>query len=614
MSHYVFKAHLCGLICPECPEPLAFTKVRLYRPKDEPGVTALVAANPKETFAELSDEQVEAKSGNLLAEATTDENGFVTFELGDEQDYDGGPFEVDVSVATVAGLDPDEAPEKPRHYSLTTLQPRWRQTEKGQIAAWDYCIHPRYWCRVRERFGVWTICGRVVHCDTGQPIPGVRVRAFDRDWLQDDPLGSGFTDLQGKFRIHYKTSTFQPGTWIDVELIGGPDLYFRVETGAGSPLLIEPPSRGRQPDRENVGPCFCVELCLDEPPEEEGEPIPVFTHVGAYHFPTQIDSAPAGTGLTVGENRAFYATTRLNGILSKKLNGNQMEYRFEVREIDATGAPLGGWTAVAPGQIRRTVIGIWEHWVGGPINPIESKVYTVNGTPGPNELVAQIVNGWIRVPQESNVFGPEGYFQPNGNMIRLDTRTLAPFPDIDLTGLVTGDSSTSTGQALAEDRHFQIRMRVREVNNLGVSLPGTEAGGGTLQHITISNTRYDNILRHPAWMPVTVNNALAVAMVDIDQLTANGCSGITNALDVQLTAAHPHLGNVTVSMSGPGGPYSFNLPAPVPGEQFGAAAPNFNVGDLDPCAYIVTLRVPVLVTTGDSEPDPLFDQIAFCKT
>lgn len=608
MSHYTFRAHLCGLICPDCPEPLIFTKVRLYRVERDPQTVEQVAADPKETFAALTDEQVKAKSGNLIAEATTDEQGFVTFELGDEQDYDGGAFEIDIVPQTVAGLDPEEAPKDPRQYSLTTLQPRWRETEKGLVAAWDHCIHSRYWCRVRRSFGVWAICGRVVHCKTGQPIPNVRVRAFDRDWLQDDPLGSDFTDLQGRFVIYYKTSAFRQGTFIDVELIGGPDLYFRVETGAGTPLLVEPPSRGRQADRENVGPCFCVRLCLDETPQEDGEPVPVFTHVGGYHFPTQIDSAPAGSGLTVGDQRGFHNTLRLNGILSKKLNGQPMEYRFEVREIDAAGNPLGGWTAVAPGQIRRTVIGIWEHFVGGFPNPIESKVYTVNGTPGPNELVASVVGGWIRVPQESNVFGPQGFFQPNGNMIRLDSHTLAPFPDIDLTGLVTGNSSTSTGKPLAQDRHFQIRMRVRQWG-----LPATEQGGGVLQHIAISNTHYDNFVQHPAWMAETINNALAVYMVDIDQLTGNGCSEITNDLDVTFTAAQPHLGNVTITMSGPGGPYSFTLPAPVPGEQFGTATPNFTVGDLDPCAYIVTLRVPLLLTNGDVEPDPRFDQIAFCK-
>jgi len=42
---------------------------------------------------------------------------------------------------------------------------------------------------------------------------------------------------------------------INIEWVGGPDLYFRVETLSGTVLLAEPPLRGRAPDRENAGPC-----------------------------------------------------------------------------------------------------------------------------------------------------------------------------------------------------------------------------------------------------------------------------------------------------------------------------------------------------------------------
>ena len=32
-----------------------------------------------------------------------------------------------------------------------------------------------------------------------------------------------------------------------------------------------------------------------------------------------------------------------------------------------------------------------------------------------------------------------------------------------------------------------------------------------------------------------------------------------------------------------------------------------------PCSYTVTLAVPVLLTTGDTNPDPVQDQLAFHK-
>jgi hypothetical protein len=289
-----------------------------------------------------------------------------------------------------------------------------------------------------------------------------------------------------------------------------------------------------------------------------------------------------------------------------------MEYRFEAQEIDAAGTPLGPWTPVAPGQIQPTKIGLWEKFdpdFPGDPDPIKTKDYVVNGVPGPDVLVPAIVAGWIRVPQESNVFGVEGSFVPNGDMIILDTRTLAPFPSIDLTGLVTGNSSTSTGQPLAQNRHFSLRLRVREVGSVTAGLVA-----GTCQHVAINNRLYDDITHHPAWMPVVTSNQLAVAMVDVAQLMSTGCVEIADDLDVVFTAAHPTLGAVTLSMSGPGGPYGFTLPAPAtPGDHFGTATPGFTVADLDPCAYIITLSVQVLLTTGDSIPSDLIDPIAFCK-
>jgi len=265
---YVFKGRLCGLICAECREALSEVTIRLYRSRDDQNVTALAVANPKETLKLLSDEEVKAKAGSLLAETKTDADGNFSFTLDEKkQKYGGQAFEVDVYCATVPHRKPSPKSPEPRQFSITTLQPLWRQSEGGFAAAWDYCIPHRFWCHFRSHFGAWTICGRVRVCDTGTAVGGVRVRAFDVDWLQDDDLGSAVTDSSGHFRIDYSTADFKRTIFspaINIELFGGPDLYFRVETLSSTPLLVEPPSRGRQPDRENVGHCFCVELFLAE--------------------------------------------------------------------------------------------------------------------------------------------------------------------------------------------------------------------------------------------------------------------------------------------------------------------------------------------------------------
>jgi len=628
---YLFRGHLCGYICPDCPEDLSNVTVRLYRLREEQNPTALASAEPKRTFKILSDEERNQKEQYLIAEAETDEEGRFQFELDDEEtDYNGEAFEVDVYLETVPGVPPD-VERDPVQFTITALQPHWRKAEEGAMFAWEYCLPQRWWCRIRELFGAWTICGQVTHCQTGQPIgAGSTVIAFDRDWIQDDEIGSAVTDANGRFRIDYVREDFEPGVIIDIELIGGPDLYFHVESPAGQKLLEEDPSKGRTSARENAGPCFCVDLCVEEEPPDGDDGVdsyPAFTHVGGYHFPTEIDSAPSGTGETIGSGRAFFRNLRLNGVLSKKFGGDPMEYKFQYRELDPSGSPLSGWNDVDPSQIERTKLGVLEKWAPtspSDPNPIKTKEYIVGDTPGPNEVAASFNGVWVEVPQESNVFGTDGSFVPNGNQIQLNSRTLATFtPAVDLSGLKAGDSSTSTGKSLVQNKHFAVRMLVRKQGSSG---PGTNAG--TLQHIAVNNRLYD-YTRHPNWMAETVNGGLAVAMVNIDQLGTSGCQEITDSLDVLYTAAHPNLGNVSISMKGPGGPYSIAVPPPGPGggtaeDRHGTAnsisyAPGsgssgpVNVSDLDPCSYIVTLSVQVLLTTGDSNPDNRHDQIGFCK-
>jgi hypothetical protein len=95
----------------------------------------------------------------------------------------------------------------------------------------------------------------------------------------------------------------------------------------------------------------------------------------------------------------------------------------------------------------------------------------------------------------------------------------------------------------------------------------------------------------------------------------NACADISDSLTVLFTAAHPNLGPVSISMTGPGGPYSFTLPPlPEAGDWYGTAVNGFTLSDLIPCAYLVTLSVTPLLTDGDNNIQTFFDQIAFCKT
>jgi hypothetical protein len=316
---------------------------------------------------------------------------------------------------------------------------------------------------------------------------------------------------------------------------------------------------------------FCICVC---PPSL----FPQFTSIGGYDYLTNIQSTLGGSGLTNVDNRAFFNTLRLNGILTQTLGGLPMEYRFETARTDAAGNP-GAWTPVLPAQIGKTLLGHWEHHIAVPPF-IETKKYIVNAVPLPDELQATIsADGWIQVPQENNWLSPAGAFVSNGNMIELISQSLAPFTPADETGVIAGGPAA---HPLVQDLYFGIRMRVRQQG-----VPLSETDGGTCVHIAVDDTLYNNITLHTDWDGgLQPAGQLAVRMLDIAELIAHPCSEIGNTLTVQFTAAHPNLGSVTIDMTGPGGPFNFTLPIiPETGDYFGTATPAFLVSNLKPCAY-----------------------------
>lgn len=68
------------------------------------------------------------------------------------------------------------------------------------------------------------VSGRVYEIESGSGIPGLIVKAFDKDLIRDDDLGEAFTDSQGNFEIIYNEKDF--GGIYE----GNPDLYIVVKT------------------------------------------------------------------------------------------------------------------------------------------------------------------------------------------------------------------------------------------------------------------------------------------------------------------------------------------------------------------------------------------------
>jgi len=623
MANYIFRGKLCGTLCGACEEPLAGVKVRLYRLRPGQDAARLAVADPKTTLALLDADQIGAKQGSLLGEFDTDAEGGFTAELGG--DYDGGAFEIDVYCGTVPHLPPRPHPPEPLQFSITTLQPQWRERGDALQAAWNYCLPPRLWCHIRARFDAWVICGRVTVCRTGEPAEGVRVFAFDRDWLQDDPLGSGLTDATGHFRIDYSGADFRKGTFINIELFGGPDVYFRIETVGGDVLLAEPPSEGRAPGRENIGPCFCVELCVEQPPVVRHA---WFTRVGDFNIYSDIDP---GTGLTNsaqpfgfpgahgGPGFGFWASMKLVGDCPTKhpAGGQPMRYRFTLRPSGSSGTPT---PITGPGMVVAVKVGtrpvpwnfgsgvanfpqdIYVAGSGGYVGPMPAPFPPPPPGPPPGSwgsmpplILQPDPLGWVTMPPDAT---NQGF---SGPLIRLNSASIVPGGTPPGPG--PGNPVLPADQKNGVD--YQIIFEAEPVSGPSPTGP------------TLSNS-LDRI---------HINNWLEVAQFNLEQFSTPGtgsCTPITNAVDIQYTMDHElvrgwSLGLSTAAVIPGGTPVLPGLGVPPGPGQFvsprgGNGLVHLDTSTWPKCSYAVGFSRQLKLTDGeidDSGRDPFV--AIFCK-
>ncbi len=75
------------------------------------------------------------------------------------------------------------------------------------------------------------VVGTVVEEESGKPLQGLRVRAFDKDLIFSDDLGDTLTDAQGKFEIRFTEAQFRDFGETT------PDLFIRVFDTSGKKLL-----------------------------------------------------------------------------------------------------------------------------------------------------------------------------------------------------------------------------------------------------------------------------------------------------------------------------------------------------------------------------------------
>lgn len=263
VSHTV-HGRLRGGLCGDRDEPLAGIVVRLYSVGGAGDGGSDGKSGNRERI--LDDSMIESRAARLLTEVTTYPDGAFAATLPEGR-YDGGAVDVDVVCRTVPGLEHPRDDQHPVQVHVTRLPPNWSDAPWREIS-FEHSLPASIWCRVREMFGAWVICGRVIEHKTDKPVADAVVRAFDADLTQDDPLGTATTDLYGRFRIDYTADDFKRtpiSPLVNIELIGGPDLYFQIESYIGTSLLDESQLKGRKPGRRNVSSCAFVELNVPAP-------------------------------------------------------------------------------------------------------------------------------------------------------------------------------------------------------------------------------------------------------------------------------------------------------------------------------------------------------------
>jgi hypothetical protein len=609
MTTYRLHGALRGILCGECSEPLAHVKVRIYRLRNAQDAARLAVAEAKDTFRVLTADEIQAKAELLLAEVDTDDQGGFTATLGDHQRYGGEAFEIDVYCGTVPHRRPEPPPKGPVQFSITTVQPQWRERNDERVAAWDYALSQRFWCHVRALFDAWVICGRVTVCDTKQAAVGVKVLAFDRDWLKDDPLGTATTDGDGRFRIDYLGADFRRGTWLNVELVGGPDVYFRLESPSGE-VVQEPPSMGRNPGRENIGPCFCVSLCVKEVPIVRNA---WFTRVGEFNIYSDIS---ATTGLTLsaqpngfpnaqgGPGYAFYSALKLVGDCptTHPSNGVPLRYRFGWRPSGSAAAPtwISGAAVAAIKVGSRPVL--WDFGSGPALHAQDIVVAGSGGYTGPMPaplpthppvppgtswgpipylILQPDADGWITMPPDAT---NQGF---SGPLLWLVSSAIAP------GGAAPGNGAGNAVTAPKSGVDLELLFEAAPV----------QGASGT----TLANS-----------LPrIHLNNWGEVAEAAVNQLSLPGttpCSAVTTALDIPYTMDHElvlswQLSLVTSAVI-PGG-----TPA-LPGgttSRGAAGTAHLNTSTWPECAYAVQFTRALKLTDGEhSDPGRTSTIAMFC--
>ncbi len=572
----------------------------------------------KSVVHDIDEERFKGEAEGAIMRGETDADGAFCFE---NQSYDGGLIDVYVCIDRIPAptLEKDDVRiDEPCYLFMGTYRP----FKSGESWYLVMVVPTVIWCRIRRKADLWVIVGRVTPCeDNSVGLAGLTVTAKDVDLVQHDVLGSGNTNPSGIFRIDYHGSKFRQGTWLDVELFGGPDVFFEIKDSDGDLVLDEPSLRGRLPGRCDRGPCFCVHLCVEVPVPTDPRTPTVWTKVGnAFTIP---DSASLHSfdadGYAGAPKYAFRGSIRMLGTApSVSTAGNPIEYRFLVSD---TTTPNGG-PAPADANFSRIVgagpvadVNLFASTeIGQVVNPstfewvdIDAIQADLDGD-GWLDVNTSIARTFAAHPVLTPADIPSFQWSDGDALMAINTHAMTSEPNVPGGAGDPGDAVPAADRIGIERK--AIRFQAREVVSPGVY--NTLAFSGTTLNSIVVN-----------------NNAAYRKVAMAEHLSSTACTPLSGSPHVAFTTHHPHIAEVNIRVRSNDGTYDHNLNDAVskPASSDAAIPLSGNTNSvginhlhnpsvalpagLHKCTYIVTLRVLRRLHTGDSAVTANFAQTSF---
>jgi hypothetical protein len=586
--------YLYGIICPQ---------FKVYDVIGDAEIFALrsnqktATANPTEndtgdsktTIRTAGEDEIKRLSGGEGAfVGRTDKRGF--FCLNDPN-YKGELLDVYVCLRAVPGPKEKSLPlKRTTCLFLGTYSPR--PVERGWYL--QLYIPQSIWCSLKKLVDAWTVAGRVATCEGDHALGNVTVIARDVDITQNDLLGEAVTNSLGIFRIDYMGDAFRQGTIVDVELFGGPDIYFEVKDSGGTSILTEDPGRGRKPGRCDSGPCKCVNLCVPIPNGNSTDDLPsAWIRVGtAFLLPDSTVSLHDFDANGFAGAQKFVLTgapAMRGGVPRKTSGGDPIEYRFLVGNTTAANnvAPLTAahfTRIVGAGPIADKNL-FTSTQLGDVFRVVSFSPYVTDTVTIVAVLSDLSVDGWLDVNKViEHRFIEQGRdpstissfsWIPSGDMMLVNTGAIPTVANVPAGAAIAGQPVPVADRLPVEK--MSIRFETRNATS-HVALPGS---GKTLNSMVVNN--------NPIFLKVAIKE---------QQDAGNACGIVHGVPHIAYTVYHPHLESADVHIYSNSLAYNQHLsdpPLPLSSNTNPAIA-NLNNPALevvphptDKCTYIVIL-------------------------